>query len=303
MPSAPRWHTRADCGGDYALVADADSLSWFKIAGEGLRRGHAFGDSSGYFQGELTGNLNGGVPARFLRGDHRNLKSGNYLIRHEIIIAELWPPQFNPACAVLAVEGDGTATPGEEYLVKFPGAYLWDGMPSPPLALCSRWPCSPTQVELATDPGLSDKIAGRVYYPEGRVYFFVYVFCVTINTWDQSCDVTTYRAIILSQVQVNRCINSRRRRKRGLRPMFGTGWMGGNAGNAQHNNAHAYNNYQHPPPAYGAPQGPSYPMHSQHPNEGYYGQQEGVQQPKNAYAPAGANDYAPPPGPPPSGRP
>ncbi|RYP65842.1 hypothetical protein DL770_008919 [Monosporascus sp. CRB-9-2] len=99
------------------------------------------------------------------------------------------------------------------------------------------------------------------------------------------------------------CINARRRRKRGLRPMYGMGWVGGNTGNAQHNNAHAYNNYHQPPPAYGAPQGPSYPMHSQHPSNGYYGQQDGVQQPKNAYAPAGANDYAPPPGPPPPDRP
>ncbi|KAI0136494.1 chitin synthesis regulation, resistance to congo red-domain-containing protein [Xylariales sp. AK1849] len=101
------------------------------------------------------------------------------------------------------------------------------------------------------------------------------------------------------------CINSRRRRRGGMRPMYGTGWMASGPGQNQ-NNPQAYNQgYNNAPPAYGA-QGQSYPMQNQHTgntfnqNDGYYagGQREGVQQPKNVYG--NGNDYAPPEGPPPA---
>ncbi|RYO82333.1 hypothetical protein DL766_008699 [Monosporascus sp. MC13-8B] len=301
-----------------ALVAGSGSLSWFKVAEETLSRGRAFGDSSGYFQADLN---------------------GNYLIRHEIIMIELWLPHFYPTCATELQRPARTTSSSS------PGAYSYGDM-SPLRSLCTLASFLPTHIKLATGPGLSDKVAGRVYTTKAGRYLSVLpplegisgdrlpaqnntvpgpkgwrgrgksllrpmdltrndaVTNLTIalqHTWDQYCDVTTYPVTIISQVA--RCINSRRRRKRGLRPMYGMGWMGGNPRNAQHNNAYAYNNNRHPPPAYGAPQGPSYPMHSQHPAGGYYGQQEGVQQPKNTYVPAGANDYAPPPGPPPSGRP
>lgn len=58
----------------------------------------------------------------------KNLKPGNYLIRHEIIMIELFPPQHYPECAQLTVTGEGDALPGEEYLVSFPGAYSYEGM-------------------------------------------------------------------------------------------------------------------------------------------------------------------------------
>jgi len=94
------------------------------------------------------------------------------------------------------------------------------------------------------------------------------------------------------------CIKSRRRRRHGQRPMYGTGWM------APPPNGQGYNNpagYSNPPPAYGAPSGQSYPMDAQQPPSagGYYGQSEGVQQPKNVYNQQPGHDYAPPPGPPP----
>lgn len=99
------------------------------------------------------------------------------------------------------------------------------------------------------------------------------------------------------------CINSRRRRRQGLQPMYGTGWMAGHPGptnNAYYGNTPGYNN---PPPAYGQ----SYPMDNQYtgttfsPNDGYYGQHEGlVQPPKNVYNSNNKNDYAPPEGPPPN---
>ncbi|KAI1143482.1 chitin synthesis regulation, resistance to congo red-domain-containing protein [Hypoxylon sp. FL0543] len=101
------------------------------------------------------------------------------------------------------------------------------------------------------------------------------------------------------------CINSRRRRRQGQQPMYGTGWMAGNQGpnnNAYYGNSSGYNNNNPPPPAYGQ----SYPMQNQYtgttfsPNDGYYGQHEGVvQPPKNVYS-NGKNDYAPPEGPPPN---
>ncbi|KAH6659942.1 chitin synthesis regulation, resistance to congo red-domain-containing protein [Truncatella angustata] len=92
------------------------------------------------------------------------------------------------------------------------------------------------------------------------------------------------------------CVNSRRRRRRGAQPMYGTGWMAGNQGQNQNNPNAYYNNSQQPPPAYGA--GQSYPMQNQNYNsqQGYYGQREGVAQAKDT--PAG--EYAPPPGPPPA---
>ncbi|RDL38906.1 uncharacterized protein BP5553_03246 [Venustampulla echinocandica] len=53
----------------------------------------------------------------------KNLKPGNYLIRHEAIQMRSRTPMFSPDCAQLAVSGEGTALRGEEYLVSFPGAY------------------------------------------------------------------------------------------------------------------------------------------------------------------------------------
>ncbi|KAI0456650.1 chitin synthesis regulation, resistance to congo red-domain-containing protein [Xylaria acuta] len=90
------------------------------------------------------------------------------------------------------------------------------------------------------------------------------------------------------------CVNSRRRRRQGHRPMYGTGWM---APQPQYynNNPHAYN--QPPPPAYGAP-AQSYPMDNRYQTtDGHYGQQSsGIEPPKNVYG----GDYAPPAGPPPT---
>ena len=101
-----------------------------------------------------------------------------------------------------------------------------------------------------------------------------------------------------------RCLNSRRRRRRGAQPMYGTGWMA--------------------PPKYGAPYhgGPPAPPYSPplenqqtrntfNSNEGYYahqgngygGQQSGfeLQQPQSAYQPQRGGDpvYDAPTGPPP----
>ena len=114
----------AACGADCNDIPDITSLSWFKIAEEGLRDGFAVGEEDGWFQNDIWENR---------RTDHwdvvvpKSLKPGRYMVRHEIINLELDPVQFYPNCAALEVVGEGESVPGEEYLVKFPGAYKLTG--------------------------------------------------------------------------------------------------------------------------------------------------------------------------------
>lgn len=100
------------------------------------------------------------------------------------------------------------------------------------------------------------------------------------------------------------CITARRRRKAGRQPFYGTGWAArpGN-NNAQPyygNNNNATNNYgaQQPAPPYTAPNSNA-GYYGGGQNQGYYGQQNGVelQSPQPTYG--GNGQYAPPPGPPP----
>lgn len=115
----------ASCGNDDCTsITDASSLSWFKIAEEGLREGFTVGQDGGWFQGDLFENRKERwwdvvVP--------KGLKKGKYLLRHEIVNLELDPVQFYPNCAQVDVVGDGGEVPGDEYLVKFPGAYSVTG--------------------------------------------------------------------------------------------------------------------------------------------------------------------------------
>ncbi|KAH8586473.1 chitin synthesis regulation, resistance to congo red-domain-containing protein [Bisporella sp. PMI_857] len=110
------------------------------------------------------------------------------------------------------------------------------------------------------------------------------------------------------------CINARRRRRRGLQPMYGTGWIpaGGQYKYGQNNNNY-YQNQPAPPyaPPYNGPIGQQQTGNTFNSNDGYYGnhggyagQQHGVelQPPQNAYhAPRGGeNVYEAPQGPPPS---
>ncbi|KAH6606513.1 hypothetical protein Trco_005666 [Trichoderma cornu-damae] len=136
-------------------------------------------------------------------------------------------------------------------------------------------------------------------------------------------------AIVLALILLTSCLCiSRRNRRRGAPPMYGTGWFSGAGsgrpgGNNKTNTAHEMNNYpsgynqvgsgppQPPygegymgytsPPPYGQP-----PVDSQmtgttfNAHDGYMvgqPQQYGVQQPQSAYQPGG--NYQPPAGPPP----
>ncbi|KAL4725998.1 hypothetical protein ACLX1H_006674 [Fusarium chlamydosporum] len=116
------------------------------------------------------------------------------------------------------------------------------------------------------------------------------------------------------------CLISRRRRSRGVKPVYGTGWMaakpwgknnqaynyGNQGGYNQGYNQGGYNQggYQpnnggyNAPPAYGQQQQPQYTGNTFNSNDGYYGQQSGVQPPQGTYQRDGG--YAPPPGPPPA---
>lgn len=110
-------------------------------------------------------------------------------------------------------------------------------------------------------------------------------------------------AIILGAVLIGlafSCFNARRRRRAGLHPRYGTGWATGKPpiGNAAP---------QYSAPPYTAPP----PVHNQktgntfNGNDGYYGQQTGVelQRPQQAYhqqEQSPYQEYPPPAGPPPA---
>jgi len=148
---------------------------------------------------------------------------------------------------------------------------------------------------MAPHPELIANLAERAYCPYGYGYGGG-----CYSTWDYYgrwifAAVAVFVFILILFIWA--CVNSRRRRKRGVQPMYGTGWMAnGQYGHHQQNNPNAYHP---PPPAYGAQQGQAYPMENQNTGatfrtaDGYYGagqQQEGVHK----------GDYAPPPGPPPA---
>lgn len=106
--------------------------------------------------------------------------------------------------------------------------------------------------------------------------------------------------VILALVLLG-CRNSRRRRKNGLNPRYGTGWMAPAPKYSQQNNPGVY---APPPPQYTPAPGQNQGYNNNNNNyQGYYGgQQEGIQPPQGAYYPPGNTDnyYQAPPGPPPN---
>ncbi|TDZ23752.1 Protein RCR2 [Colletotrichum orbiculare MAFF 240422] len=144
--------------------------------------------------------------------------------------------------------------------------------------------------------------AGRCYYERTGWHYW--------GRWVLAAVVLGIAILILVMLG---CLSSRRRRKRGMTPFYGTGWMTNNqkfhtqqqgtyAHNQQYNGQQGgYSGYQNPPPAYGQQQQtPQYTGTTFNPNDGYYGgHNEGIhlQQPQNAYA--RDNTYSPPAGPPP----
>jgi hypothetical protein len=104
-------------------------------------------------------------------------------------------------------------------------------------------------------------------------------------------------------ISLSRCLTARRRRKAGRQPFYGTGWAARPGQGGQ--NAQPYYNNQHnqAAPPYSAPPYSAQPQQTPYggANQGYYGQQQGVelQQPQPTYGRGGDDVYAPPSGPPP----
>lgn len=107
--------------------------------------------------------------------------------------------------------------------------------------------------------------------------------------------------------------NSRRRRRAGQQPMYGTGWMApappyGGAPPPQYTPQDQNNNVYPPPAGHKYNQNDGYYGNQQQPEYGtpygsqYGNQQEGIQlqQPQQTYHRGTDADYAPPPGPPPN---
>lgn len=109
----------ASCGSDCSTF-DATGNVWFKIDELGLVSGTT--DTGTWASDVLIANnisWTVTIPSK--------LKSGAYLIRHEILaLHSAGAPQFYPHCSQLVVTGSGTATPSSSELVAIPGVYKND---------------------------------------------------------------------------------------------------------------------------------------------------------------------------------
>jgi lytic cellulose monooxygenase (C1-hydroxylating) len=116
----------ARCPGDSCEGFDGKGSVWFKIAQYGLAP-EAPNLRGPWLQAVmLTGENATGWPVTI----PEDLRSGNYLIRHEVINLQSsrdYGPQFYIECAQLKVEGTGDRFPSKEYLTSFPGAYKYSG--------------------------------------------------------------------------------------------------------------------------------------------------------------------------------
>ncbi|KAL1674323.1 glycosyl hydrolase family 61-domain-containing protein [Schizophyllum commune] len=106
----------AQCDGGDCSTLDGKDAKWFKIEQTGLKD-----DGSGWVQEELMQEK----PASLTLP--KDLASGAYLLRHEIIALHLASEEggaeFYAGCVQLKVDGDQTGTPTDDELVSFPGAY------------------------------------------------------------------------------------------------------------------------------------------------------------------------------------
>jgi len=129
----------------------------------------------------------------------------------------------------------------------------------------------------------------------------------TWNNWGRWVALVIIVVAIIILAFLFSCYNTRRRRRNGMAPMYGTGWFPGNKPNGYYPNQAGYN---------GAAPPYSPPFENQHTgttfnnNDGYYGQHGGytgpepgieLQQPQSSYHPqrGGEPVYEAPLGPPP----
>lgn len=138
-----------------------------------------------------------------------------------------------------------------------------------------------------------------------RQYGYGYNYYYGNSNWDRWGRWVALVCIIVFALFVAilfSCCHARRRRRRGVRPYYGTGWMAGKP--AQYENTQSYYNQGPPAPPYSpGPVNQNYTGQTFNRADGYYGQQNGIelQQPQSSYQPGrgGENVYAPPQGPPP----
>jgi len=143
--------------------------------------------------------------------------------------------------------------------------------------------------------------------PSGYYYSDGYCYENSNNwySWGRWVLVAGVVLVILLIFVTMGCINSRRRRRNGLPPRYGTGWMSAPPKYSQ-NDPSYYGGA--PPPQYQPPQHPNPQLTSLtfNQNEGYYGSppRENVllQEPSQSYQRGTGGDpvYDPPVGPPPS---
>lgn len=122
------------------------------------------------------------------------------------------------------------------------------------------------------------------------------------NSWDNWGRWVALGVIVVSFVLLAfllSCYNSRRRRRLGMAPMYGTGWMGGNwgnkygpqyGGNGQYYSNQPYNGGAAPP--YEPPIPNQATGTTFNSNDGYYGHNNAfeLQQPQHSYQPQRGGD-------------
>ncbi|KAL2151202.1 hypothetical protein VTH82DRAFT_6300 [Thermothelomyces myriococcoides] len=109
----------ADC-----RAVDVNQLGWFKIWEAGLLEGPNLAEGLWYQKDFQRWD---GSPSLWPVTIPEKLKSGTYIIRHEILSLHVaLKPQFYPECAHLNITGGGDLLPPEEALVRFPGVYKED---------------------------------------------------------------------------------------------------------------------------------------------------------------------------------
>ncbi|KAM3075755.1 hypothetical protein ACMFMG_007881 [Clarireedia jacksonii] len=137
----------------------------------------------------------------------------------------------------------------------------------------------------------------------------------TWNSWGRWVALAVIVVAFILLAFALSCVNSRRRRRRGMAPMYGTAWMapppyGQHGQNQQYPNQPW--NGPHAPPMYSPPGVvPQQTGNTFNSNDGYYGhhqyqgQENGIelQQPASAYQRGADNVYQAPMGPPPGKTP
>lgn len=122
------WLTRCGDSAADCLAVNTTAASWFKIWEAGLLEGPDL--ATGMWYQKRFQNWEGGGEGRWGVRIPRGVRGGGYIVRHEVMSIHVEnKPQWYVSCGHLeVVRGDGGGeAPGEEWMVRFPGAYREDG--------------------------------------------------------------------------------------------------------------------------------------------------------------------------------